>query len=78
MTINDRQIKFEMWVCAIQCTGLTDCRTQPDKNVTGQYTFSTSSLLVLTLFRALAPMYYRNADAAVLVYDVTDPVSMSQ
>jgi GTPase SAR1 family protein len=22
--------------------------------------------------RALAPMYYRNADAAVLVYDVTD------
>lgn len=25
-------------------------------------------------YRALAPMYYRNADAAVLVYDITDPV----
>eukprot|EP01126_Amoeba_proteus_P049909 TRINITY_DN585_c0_g1_i26.p1 TRINITY_DN585_c0_g1~~TRINITY_DN585_c0_g1_i26.p1 ORF type:complete len:140 (-),score=10.17 TRINITY_DN585_c0_g1_i26:309-728(-) len=28
-------------------------------------------------YRALAPMYYRNADAAVLVYDVTDPESFS-
>jgi len=26
-------------------------------------------------YRALAPMYYRNADAAVLVYDITDPES---
>jgi Ras-related protein Rab-5C len=26
-------------------------------------------------YRALAPMYYRNADAAVLVYDITDPDS---
>jgi GTPase SAR1 family protein len=25
-------------------------------------------------YRALAPMYYRNADAAVLVYDITDHV----
>jgi len=28
-------------------------------------------------YRALAPMYYRNADAAVLVYDITDPESFS-
>eukprot|EP01127_Copromyxa_protea_P001232 TRINITY_DN1126_c0_g1_i1.p1 TRINITY_DN1126_c0_g1~~TRINITY_DN1126_c0_g1_i1.p1 ORF type:complete len:195 (-),score=34.93 TRINITY_DN1126_c0_g1_i1:81-665(-) len=28
-------------------------------------------------YRALAPMYYRNADAAVLVYDVTDHESFS-
>jgi len=28
-------------------------------------------------YRALAPMYYRNADAAVLVYDLTDPDSFS-
>jgi len=28
-------------------------------------------------YRALAPMYYRNADAAVLVYDITDSESFS-
>jgi len=28
-------------------------------------------------YRALAPMYYRNADAAVLVYDLTDPESFA-
>jgi len=28
-------------------------------------------------YRALAPMYYRNADAAVLVYDITDPESFA-
>jgi len=28
-------------------------------------------------YRALAPMYYRNADAAVLVYDITDGESFS-
>jgi len=28
-------------------------------------------------YRALAPMYYRNADAAVLVYDITDSESFT-
>jgi len=28
-------------------------------------------------YRALTPMYYRNADAAVLVYDITEPESFS-
>mmetsp|Transcript_14398 Transcript_14398/g.15962 ORF Transcript_14398/g.15962 Transcript_14398/m.15962 type:complete len:197 (+) Transcript_14398:37-627(+) len=28
-------------------------------------------------YRALAPMYYRNADAAVLVYDITDAESFN-
>jgi GTPase SAR1 family protein len=70
MTINDRQIKFEMWVCTVHCAIPNRegyCRTRTLQ--VDRYTWYFSLLI-----RALAPMYYRNADAAVLVYDVTDPV----
>jgi len=33
-----------------------------------------SSILIVIQYRALAPMYYRGAAAAVIVYDITQEV----
>lgn len=82
MTINDRQIKFEMWVrlkCDVSFAhNFLGYRWARTLQVSGKQPLLCASLHFCVfsdlLFRALAPMYYRNADAAVLVYDVTDPV----
>lgn len=54
------------------CGGITKFRSC--EGFTAVVFFFVSSLSVR--FRSMAPMYYRGADAAILVYDVTDSSSL--
>jgi GTPase SAR1 family protein len=62
ITLEDTTIKFEIWDTAGQVCIGLFQRTLSDKE----------------RYHSLAPMYYRGAQAAIIVYDVTSPDSFTR
>ena len=67
LTVDTTTIKFQIWDTAGQeRVSLAYIKTNEFNN----------SKFSLCQYRSLLPMYYRNAAAAVVVYDITNEVSI--